>query len=307
MSYKIKYPREIISFIKSGLNEDSPIWTFSVENHLEPAAEKPSRDKDFIQSPMNIFAEYARFRMTVIQKYGEKSDSPYANLTIDDFEEIKVRSDFANRIILETEYKNNFEDPNSERLDPAYTQNILIGKCKGKTPAQALLESPDNKEVLEKNASWLKERASAHPNNQKQYEAIISALDLYEKGKIAVDVTQTNSVAKAVTIHKGDIKPLANTMREDGKCLVYQINISCEPGQPYPYRVEIENFYAACNGVIPVMSTACDKVNVQMTLSMKQWASTLAAMKRTMDIYIITYGKYELTRSVNYIKSFRKK
>jgi len=56
---------------------------------------------------------------------------------------------------------------------PAYTTAISAGKLKGKTPAELLLENPqENKPLLIHQKAWLESNLAKYPRNKSQIEAI---------------------------------------------------------------------------------------------------------------------------------------
>lgn len=99
---------------------------------------------------------------------------------------------------------------------------------------------------------------------------------------------------------------LASTKQKDGRQLVYQIKVRCYVPKDYPYEIEIRNFFAKCNGIIPDDSTRIQDHTVTMSFSQKEWLATVAAMERTRDIYVAAYGTYELKRTKDYIQNFIK-
>lgn len=180
---KIAHPREIKHYSKRTLSSTAPAAetsvTFSLEDYLAPVEEKEDA-KEQCSSPMKIFADYSRFRFTLIEKRSS-TKVVYGNVSLDDLEEIRATTNFSVNLRLSSQYEisdtGKDTEENNRDATGAYTQLLSIGKCRGMTPAQALLASADNLAELERNASWLKERFSLHKNNMKQYEAISGAID----------------------------------------------------------------------------------------------------------------------------------
>lgn len=303
MEYKIAHPREIKSYKQSA---NGVFWTLSVEDYLSPAAESPRKKQDgtfadSLQSPMEIFADYAVFHLTIIEKNGEEKKIVRVNITLEDYEELVWNTRDANTLILKSRWENK---PKVEEkpLPKAYTQALAVGECKGQTPAQAILKDEQNVHKLEYTAQWLEDRLQKHPNNKKQYDAIKEALQLYRDDRLSEDITQANSAERALILFDSGIKSIHDAGRTDGKKLVYQYQIECTPGAEYPYRIRLNNYYAVCNGIIPDEKTKTDEKRTSMNLQSKQWLSILAAMKRTKEIYIRAYGSYELKRKEQYIQ-----
>ena len=57
-----------------------------------------------------------------------------------------------------------------EQLSSAYTVRITTGKLKGKTPAELLIENPENKNILSEHYRFLKSNLAKYPKNQIQMD-----------------------------------------------------------------------------------------------------------------------------------------
>lgn len=303
MEYKIDHPREIKSFIQVA---GGTYRTFSLEDYLFPVSEEPEkenagREKDVIQSPMKIFAEYSVFRLTLIEK-GSNTKYVRANITLDDFEELRQNSIDVNPLIIKCRWE---EQQNrnltSTTLSVAYTQVLVVGECKGQTPAQAILKDEHNVHKLEYTALWLEERINTHPNNKRQYDAIQEALQLYRDGQLCEDLTQSNAASSTLLLFDSGLKTIDDPSRKDRRKLIYQWKLECTPDLQYPYHLKIVNYYAFCNGIIPDEGTKTGEKSSSINLLSKQWLGALEAMRRTKEIYIRTYGSYELKRKNDYL------
>jgi hypothetical protein len=303
MKYEIQHPREIKSFIQA---TGGIYRTLSLEDYLFPVAEEPNRKKssqeqNYIQSPMEIFASYSVFRLTLIEK---GSDTQYvrANITLDDYEELRQNSADVNPLILKSRWKKKPDTKPAGNTTPsAYTQVLAVGDCKGQTPAQAILKDESNVHKLEYTALWLEERIDRHPNNKRQYDAIQEALQMYRDGQLCEDLTQSNAAASELLLFDSGLKTIDDPSRSDKRKLIYQWQLECTPDAPYPYRIRVNNYYAICNGIIPDESIKTGEKRVSINLLSKQWLGALEAMRRTREIYIRTYGSYELKRKNDYI------
>lgn len=306
MKYKIDHPREIKSFIQS---TNGIYRTFSLEDYLSPVSEEPDQKKNStngcsLQSPMEIFAGYSVFRLTLIEK-GEETRLARANITLDDYEELYQNTIDANPFILKSRWTEKPKE--TEKTSPAYTQLLAVGECKGNTPAQAILRDENNVHKLEYTATWLEERISLHPGNQRQYEAIQEALQLYRDGKLNKDLGQESDILPTLPLFDSGLKTIDAPSRADNRKLVYRVQLECAPDSKYPYRIRVNNYYALCNGIIPDETTRTGEKSLSMNLLPKQWLGALEAMRRTREIYIRTYGSYELKRKNDYLAALEKK
>lgn len=289
---KVKYPLEVMSAINQS---DGKIKTMSIESYLTAADEKERRGET--QDPLKFYEDFSCFHITLILKEGEKKKFARANLSVRAIPKIDRRTQVSTQMIMEQESggkKNN-------NASAAYTQQIRVGKMKGKTPAQVLLENPDNKGQLENTAAWLKER-SGNEGNVAQYNAIMEALKLLEKGELSVDKTSSYQLV----LHKADYRPLVSTKREDGKIMAYTLMILCNPTDRMPYEIRVGNFWAEYNGREMVPGSACDKTGIAIRLTEEEWNDAVESMKRTMRIYELQYGQYELERALHYNEENRR-
>lgn len=300
---KIAHPREIKHFIKKNANKET--WTFSLEDYLAPVPETPDAD-GMIPGPLQIFADYSRFRFTLIEKK-RQTTTVYGNISNDDLEEIQATTDYATTRIMQKRYETQDSPMQDRKIDPnerlAFTQTISIGECRGMTPVQALLESPENLSELERNASWLKERFDMHRNNRNQFEAITAAVEMFKSNRLAPETDSPTEHFKPIEIIDTGIRTIDSTKREDGKQLVYQLKVTCRFQDEAIYEVEIRNYYAECKGIIPNDTTRTEDHTVRMNLSQKQWRATIRAMNDTKLVYLIAYGPHELKRSKEYISN----
>lgn len=285
---KVKYPLEVMSAINKS---EGKIKTMSIENYLAPAEDKEHRGGT--QDPLKFYEDFSCFHITLIAKDGEKKSFARANLSVRAIPKIDRRTQIATEKIMEQESSVTKQDVG---VSSAYTQQIRVGKLKGKTPAQILLENPENREQLEGTANWLKEKGN-HEGNKAQYAAIMEAIDLLEKGEISANACEGTG---QIVIHKADYRPLISTKREDGKIMAYTLQILCNPADRMPYEIRVGNFWAHYNGMEIVPGSSSDKTGIAIRLTEEEWDDAVESMMRTMRIYERCYGKYELERAISY-------
>lgn len=162
-------------------------------------------------------------------------------------------------------------------VSPAYTVQINAGKLRGKTPAEALLESDANVTMLKNQQKWLEDNLQRYPKNAVQINAIKEALILYENGKLIQDTASANAVSSSkVDIYPGGLRPLVRRRKANGKAFVYQISIAMYDGQEKPIEVVVKNFYAPViqkeSGLLNVdAQNREDEVVISFRFSLNEW------------------------------------
>lgn len=286
---KIKYPLEVMSAINKS---DGKTKTISVESYLMPADDKEHRGGT--QDPLKFYEDFSCFHITLILKEGDKKTFARANLSVRAVAKLDRRTQVATKKIIEQEGSSRKIETG---ISSAYTQQIRVGKLKGKTPAQVLLENPNSREQLEGTAKWLKEKGNNHEGNKAQYNAIMEGISLLEKGELCEDVCEKSG---QIVIHKAEYRPLFSTKREDGKIMSYTLQILCNVTDRMPYEIRVGNVWALYNGMEMVPGSSCDRTGISIRLTEEEWDDAVESMKRTMRIYERCYGKYELERAMTY-------
>lgn len=219
--------------------------TFALENHFTTAK---IEDGEF---PLGIYDKrFSRLTGVVIAD----GNNATFNIPKRELAAIIKKSDYALRKHMDSLYDNT-ESSNSEPLSSAYTVKFTSGRLKGKTPAEVLIDDPNNKDVLNSQYSFLKKNISKYPKNQEQMDAIVEASRLLQEGKLSC-----NNVRKSVIvpIYTPGFRPLTSRTREDGKSFVYDVKINWYVGAETPVTVEVSNFYA------PVKKTDTGLLNVMV-------------------------------------------
>lgn len=236
MAEKLKNPKECFSIVKR--------QTFFILNELTLPEFKDGSE------PLTFHHE--RFSRFVFVSINEAKKAATANLPVRNAISILEKS----KLLAKLEYEESFKSKeNNEECSAAYTTTINAGTLKGKTPASALAESPENVQLLIKQVEWLKSNLVRYPKNQVQINAINSALDLYRKGMLNKDAAGSR---KNVIMYESGLRPLTRKVRKDGRSFVYEFRIYWDIGSENPVRVDIRNFYA------PVEKTEQGLLNVKV-------------------------------------------
>lgn len=278
---EIKYPKEIASVIRK--------QTLSVNAELI----KPEEG----DSPLKFYDErFSRFPFTIINVDKKFAN---ANISLKEMPNIFRRSEKAYDAEMEREInpasnegngQNEQNEQNGQKISSAYTVKISSGMFKGKTPAQVLLENPNNMKGLKNQFDFLKKNCEKYPKNKTQMVAIKEAKELYAAGKLVNQ--EVKSQSEEFVIYNSGFRPLKRKTRQDGMSFVYSIKIYWVFGQQYPLNIEILNYYA------PVTSDDKGLLNVQfakrdvnsvikntMKLTAAEWENIMYIMKTNMRAY----------------------
>ena len=286
-STDLKNPKELVSVVRQ--------QTFFVESAL--TSSKGEEDGD---EPLNIYNNtFARFGLVLINK---NKKAAVSSINIKEIPDIIKKSEFAyNKELNMSINKATAQQKTEVEKQPAYTVKISSGILKNKTPAQALIEDPKNFELLQKQYNWLKSNLGKYPKNKTQMDAIVNAVNLYNKKELKNDLT-TNDNSEAFQIYKSGFRYNIRKKREDGLCLIKETSISWAFDTPYPVNVEIKNYYA------PVIKKEDGTVNVQakdrkdllvnsMNLTSSEWEYIIYMIKTNMRIFEDSMGQELLKKA----------
>lgn len=235
----IKDPKEIGSAVR-------PEKAFCVTSQLVTAKSADG------EHPLKVYhSGFSRFVFALL-KSGKDKGSVTANIKIDDIADLLARSDYAFKKSMDFETQPKVK---AESSSPAYTVKIASGNMKGKTPAEVLIENPENLTALRNQYKWLKENVQKYPKNKFQMDAIEDAAKLLEAGKL--NKAESPAVAApSIKLYEADLRPLIRKPREDGMCPVYGIKIYWHIGEDNPVEITIVNYYA------PVVKKESGQINV---------------------------------------------
>ena len=300
----VDYQGQIFDAVKSKVSGGFMTSTrFNVLDRLSPVVE--ANDMPFLAT----FAPYSVYLMTIL----EERESVEANMTLDDFYELKAKTASANDIIFRTQI-GMVEAPSHPEAEViqettmgepniAFTTVLSMGEFKGKTPGDVILSAPDKPaavEALKKHAEFCGRNLSKYPGNQKFIDAVNAAAELYEldlledEKKIA-QPAQLKAAERPVTaefdlhtpVDKYYAKKVQKMEGEDfNKC--YRYRISVKPGNNYPYHIEITNYWAPISrsqsGLTPIM-TAKKRNEVKKTfdLTMAQWTGLIERLSMNTE------------------------
>ena len=252
--------------------------TFALENHFSVSKIENG------EFPLAIYDErFSRLTGVVI------SDGVNATFNIrkSDIPAIIAKSIYAFNKSMDV--LTNTSDEASSSDNAAYTVRFTSGKLKGKSPAEVLLEDPNNKELLNSQYSFLKKNVAKFPKNKEQMDAIVEASKLLNNGKLS-----EKNVKKAVIvpIYAPGFRPLRSRTRDDGKSFIYDIKINWYIDTDNPVVIEVSNFYA------PVVQTEAGLLNVKVkekdsenkckiSLSPEAWMDVIYDIKAQMRAFEI--------------------
>lgn len=260
----MKNPKECFALVQN--------QTFFVLNELvAPACEDGAE-------PLTMHdATFSRFKVVIIN---EAKKAASANIPVSAMPGIFYNMEAAARA---GEMK---KPPSENPQSPAYTVKITAGTLRGKTPAQALAEKPENKELLNNQINWLKQNLARYPGNKVQINAIQEALELYRAGHLK----KVTPAEEDTVIYQTGMRPLIRRKRADGKCFVYEISVKYSAGER-PVLFEIRNYYAPViqrdNGLLNVQAKdRADEQKNTFRLTMPEWLwfrHVIEAQMRTFE------------------------
>lgn len=258
--YVSEYPKQIINDIKQTKN--SGVSTFAVDalfGYQNPLPE----------NPLYLYNVFSVYNITVIQN----KKAVTVNLRPDDFTALARKSE----IVFDMAFKNQYlwksfkhfhmlfnaviwirnklsgkvEENASTDQKLAFAYRLSWGKCKDKTPGDALLENADNEQELMRNRELLTQNINKYPNNKKIIQSIDAAIRLFKDGKLNKTTSENHLSAseEIVALYEGtwknktgksNIKVVNNT--EYYRC--YRLMITYNPQMDkYPVCVSVENSF----------------------------------------------------------------
>lgn len=279
---KTRYPFQIDSVVHKSKNV---IRTFGMDAMLfSPPEETEGRNPS---APLEMHEGYSRFKGTLISKEGSVSRFATFNIPAKSVPYIHkkttmiMENNLRRTICLKTgEAKKNAETAAGSATSAAYTVKITSPLLKGKTAVQALLESAENKTILENQIIFLENNLAKYPANKTQIDAINEALALFTAGEINQgNVTNTeNEVVEVYTCPPKNIQPVDGR----GYYTVYDVTVLYDGSKKMPFEVSVMNCLAPVDkseGNKILMNKADNKKTISMSLSESEWFGMIDTMK----------------------------
>ena len=266
------------------------------------------------ESPGNIYSGFARFVWALINKTKTPStanfpEAEYAGV-VDKTRAAQANDTFARYLLPSivgavATTQNAPKTNDGADYSAAFSVRILTGKLKGKTPAEVLIEDPENgKKLLENQRDWLSANLAQYPVNSKQIDAINAAFDAQKAGALegtgAVAAAQsgnTGAIGARIPLYESKYRANIYKKREDGKCPVSDMYVTWIIGHDYPVEIRIVNYWApafkdATTGKLNVQAAqASDRIDNTMLLQASEWSKFLKAMQDRLDIFKMINAK----------------
>lgn len=143
-------------------------------------------------------------------------------------------------------------------------------------------------------------------------EAIREAATLLMKGELEEKTIQPQ---QPIVIYDSGFRPLVRKQREDGLSFVYEVHITCNPGNNYPIVVEIQNYYANVktlpDGRLNVEGGSKTDIQIsQMKMSTDDWSYILYMLQLNMrafeETHMISFCKAAEADAYQYSKGSNK-
>lgn len=294
----VKYAGELVSIKRPNL-------TLSITDCLHPITE--SDEEPYI----GVLNKKSIFFMSLL-KVKEK-EAASANIPIDDFFDIVDNTQQANRFIFEEKNGLGKAAAVINEAGPVKANRpITMGKFRGKSPAELLIGADDPEsmaEELKSHAAFLAANVAKYPANQEGIDSINEAIDLYYKGELKCDVKETSSVpGRPLEIYSTPVKYWARKKDDKGNTKCYQLSVTCNPSNKYPYHMECTNFYAPvgqnANGTTPIYADKMvegSKVTVTVDLSKSEWNMLIGKLQLDlMDAHTLWYPEMRTQDDINH-------
>lgn len=282
---EIKYPKQIVGLKQSKNGERK---TLSITDELVSPLYTSEREKAM---PLEMHASgISRFIFTLIKVSDTSKDFVTANVPADEGYYIYEKTKLAMQEILASKRVVLAQ----ETLSPAYTERFSMGTFKGKTPAELLLDNPNNKENLIKQGEFLNKNVDKFPANKKIIVAIKDAIQLLKEGKL--ENKSAPAPTNIITIYNEPMKPVMSKQDNKGNHLVYGIKIICDTTRNLPFTIEIMNCYAPVErteeGTLnPKMRESEDVRKITMNFTEKDWFKTVNRINLTLNHFELTSFK----------------
>ena len=272
MSYT-KYPVEVASVVRNRK-------TLGINSFLSRACSEEE------ESPYKIYGKFSRFTISILDQTDATRKSATGNIRVAEITDIERRTQYAFNKHMAVEQSNKNINPEAcSEDDIAYTVKITNGKLKGKTPAEAINEG--NGKVLLQQRKFLIDNLRKYPINKIQINAIERACRLYKDGKLKKKTSKNTSELETVMLYNAGMHPLIRKTRSDGKCFVYEIQISWKVGANYPINISLINYYAKTvqreDGRLNVIEVdEHSKIKLNFALTEAEWFHILNSLERNM-------------------------
>lgn len=288
MTNRITVPTEIASVVRDK--------TFYVASHLSPTS---ANNGDY---PLMAYNSFSRYEFVNIAQIDGKYTAASAKVTIPEVLQIIRYSKKIYDLYLDSRFnKKKTTQPDKSTTSLAYSVKMQ-GKLKGKTPAQVLIENPEEgRTLLVSQGKWLSQNLQGKYKdaNQRQIDAINDALNLQKIGSLSVNNIQTSS---ACAIYDGGMRPLIRKKIPDDvnpTCkFVYELKIEWAGSERNPAQITVQNYYAPVitqeNGTLNVLKSKADphhRIINTMSLSAEEWMNVIYAIEMDMRRFEMVYAK----------------
>lgn len=255
--YQGKYPRQIIN---TAYVKNQKTMMFSVEDFLcTPDIGKKAKD-----CPLGSLS-LSRYELVI----NDGNRVVRANLPADDVHALAERC----RAIVHAKMIKNVLGISSKGEAQAEPVKIMMGKFKGKTPEEILLENPNNAQELMNTVNYIS-RNLENPGNERyregnirQINAIRAAIDKLNRG------TLQPTAASCICVYDSKVKNRSRKL-DNGLYRAYHLTINCHMSGNSPWELTIEE---------------CDvPVDIDQNSGKQQIKTSGATNKVSMRVYMGT-------------------
>lgn len=247
-----------------------------------------------------------------------------ANLPVEEFPAVLKRTEHLFDLAKRSEAGSEKGSEKDASAKPAASTGsgltLPFGKLKGQNPEAYLIKTGDV-ETLKKSKDFLAENVKKFPSNQKFIDAIDKAIEKFEKGEIKKEAeTDSKPAPEPVTVPTDSEtqiiyeSPIKNfTKKNDaGENMLYTLKITFNPGQNYPFVVEIANGWGIVNKKDDgrnSISGVHDMRSQKFRISADDFYNALVRVEKIIDSYeavnasavwkLVEAGRYHPEEAVN--------
>ena len=287
MNERFKYPKQIFSAVRQKS-------AFSVEANLYPAD-----DSDTKTPPMEIYSSFAVFGLAVATI---ENGSVVANIPPRDMPSVFMEYEVQRKQLQMLQAKFRNKEGSQDQKSKAYTVKIP-GYCENKAPAEILMGQEGEQKLLQAK-SFLEKNLDKYPGNKRLIEAIDEGFALKSKGVLG---NVPSKIMYMQPLYHMDFKHKARK-DEQGRNLIYFIDISADPEKDSPWRVTIQNCFAKIvpGSTKPDMDSATQMKKIFFSMTQQEMDLCIYMMRRTMENFELMYFKRQFQAAEEIFQRNRK-
>jgi len=263
--------------------------TLSVDTFL-------SVSNDSKTNPLEI-PGYSRFKITLVDKKGEKIKCPFANIPESDIALINRITDIALQIMVESKCNGGEQGATTTTSVGA---RFKFGQNIGKTPLEVLQQNPKDGEArLATEREFAQNNLVKFPKNQELIDAIDDAIRIFSSG---AEVKADAHKSSYIPIYEIEYKSLESQKDSEGRCKIYSILMAYDSTKNYPFTVRIANAFAhvketPTGGKKVDFSTSVNKEESTISLTESEFVQMVSRMQEFHEAFLTINFKPQYSKA----------